>query len=251
MPTHAKLRALLREHLPDLYRFAYFMTARRDEAVEQLRYLVNEAESVGAEALAASDDVRTRLIAMLARGLEHRLGRRASFTFDGLDQILRNDITRPIDMQQGDLRGDPRRLHVMLWELERTCLVSTLCALPASVRLAVVLTDLFGYPPEQAAQMLGINDSAYRVRATRGRKRLTDYLAPRCQHMDPDNPCTCTGRLAIAMDAGFVRFPPDHAQIPHTPHERGGRVRDATTLLRALPPVALASHEVEALLGAL
>ncbi len=251
MPTHAKLRALLNEHLPDLYRFAFFMTARREDALEQLRYLVNEAESAGVETLVASGDARTELVAMLARGLEHRLGRRASFTFDGLDQTLRNDITRPIDMQQGDLRGDPRRLHVMLWELERTCLVSTLCALPASVRLAVVLTDLFGYPPEQAARMLGINDSAYRVRATRGRKRLTDYLAPRCQHMDPDNPCNCAGRLSIAMDAGFVTFPPDHAQIPHTPHDSGGRAREATVLLRALPDVQLRSREVEDLLGAL
>ena len=37
---------------------------------------------------------------------------------------------------------------------------------------------------------------------------MEDYLAPRCYHVDPQNPCTCTGRLVIAIDAAFVKPPP-------------------------------------------
>lgn len=241
-------RAHLRQHLPHLFRIAYLATGSREDAVFQLRFVVNEAI---AQRITGPDaaHVRKALLSSLVRGLEDRLAGRAERSFDELDALLRSDITRPIELGSDPIDDDPQRLNVMLWELKRTCLVATLCALPISLRLALVLGDLAGIEPKDAAELLGINERAFRVRLTRARKRLESFLAPRCQHLDPDNPCTCVGRLAIAMDAGFVRYPPDADRLPTLPHDASPSQRSATTLLSELPLPDLDRASLEELLG--
>ena len=242
-------RELLTSELPHLYAFAYHMCGNREEALGAVRQLVADAKAFGEAKILAADKPSDSLLGMMARSLEESLGRKSDHSFEGLDETLRSDITRPIDITGGGpLGGDPVRLHVILWELKRTCLTATLCCLPPGVRVSFVLTDLLGYGPVEAADLLGIKESAYRVRLTRARKRVEDYLTPRCVHVDQQNPCTCTGRLLIAMDANFVREPPHRNDIPHEPHDADGPRRDMGSLYRSLPVVQMTDVELGALL---
>ncbi len=243
------LRELLRSDLPRLYAFAFNMCGNRDEALAALRTLVVDAKAQETKVMGAAKPA-DELLGLLARGLEESLGRKSEYTFEGLDEVLRSDITRPIDLSSGGALGnDPVKLHVMLWELKRTCLTATLCCLPPGVRVSFVLTDLLGYGPVEAAELLGIKESAYRVRLTRARKRVEDYLTPRCTHVDNQNPCTCTGRLLIAIEANFVREPPHRGDIPHEPHDADGPRRDMGSLYRSLPMVQLVDAELASLLA--
>jgi RNA polymerase sigma-70 factor (ECF subfamily) len=156
--------------------------------------------------------------------------------------------TRPIDLR-GDVTEDAGKVHLLLWELKRSCLIATLSALPPGVRLSFVLTDLLGLSPAEASDLLGIKESAYRVRLTRARKRLEDYLAPRCTHVDRQNPCTCRGRLMIAHDAGFVALPQNPLDIPHEPHDSEAPRRDVGGLYRGLPQVRLSESDLRRLLA--
>lgn len=234
----ADFRDTLRGLLPDLYRFAFYVSARRDEALEHLQGMT-EALLAQQETLAHAPNVRDSVFGAAARWLEQHLGRRAHLTFDDLDAVLRSDITRPIDTAMLVRDGVEPDTHVLLWQLKRTCLTSALCCLPPAVRISFVLTDVLGFAPEAAASMLGIKDSAYRVRLARGRKRIEDYLTPRCHHVDRHNPCDCPGRLMIAVDAGFVGQPEHTLDIPHEPHDAQPPRRDVASLYRALPPVSL------------
>lgn len=242
------LRELVAAELPRLYAFAYSMSGSRDDARGHLEVLLRDAVSEG-EAVMAADKPSDALLGIMARKMEETLGRKSDFSFDGLDNVLRSDITRPIDLSGGALDGQPGKVHLMLWELKRTCLSATLCCLPPGVRVSFVLTDLLGYSPAEAAEILRIKESAYRVRLTRARKRVEDYLNPRCYHVDPQNPCTCTGRLVIAIDAEFVKPPPHTLDIPHDPHDADGPRRDMGSLYRNLPKVQLSEAETAALLS--
>lgn len=244
------LRELLTQQLPRLYAFAYHMSGNREEARQHVRQLVRDANTEGEAKLLGASDPGEALLGLMARKMEETLGRKSEFTFDGLDEVLRSDITRPIDLSSGvGPFGDPSKVHLMLWELKRTCLTATLCCLPPGVRVSFVLTDLLGYSPAEASELLGIKESAYRVRLTRARKRIEDYLAPRCYHVDRQNPCTCTGRLIIAMDANFVQEPPHLLDIPHEPHDADGPRRDMGSLYRNLPQVRLTEAELTALIS--
>jgi DNA-directed RNA polymerase specialized sigma24 family protein len=243
------LRELLGQQLARLYAFAYHMSGNREDARDHLRQLVRDAKEQGESSILGSANPPDVLLGLLARKMEETLGRKSDHTFDGLDEILRSDITRPIDLSTGvGPGGDPAKVHIMLWELKRTCLTATLCCLPPGVRVSFVLTDLLGYGPAEASELLGIKESAYRVRLTRARKRIEDYLAPRCYHVDNQNPCTCTGRLIIAMDAKFVAAPPHTLDIPHEPHDSEGPRRDMGSLYRSLPVVQMTDPELVAIL---
>ena len=250
MSDAATLRELVAAELPRLYVFAFNMSGSRDEARSHLEQLVRDAKADSA-AVTSSDKPADALLGLMARKMEESLGRKSDYTFDALDNVLRSDITRPIDLSGGALDGQDGKVHLMLWELKRTCLTATLCCLPPGVRVSFVLTDLFGFSPSEAAELLGIKESAYRVRLTRARKRIEDYLAPRCYHVDPKNPCTCTGRLVIAIDAEFVKPPPHTVDIPHAPHDEDGPRRDMGSLYRNLPKVQLSDAETAAMLGSL
>jgi len=77
--------------------------------------------------------------------------------------------------------------------------------------VAFVLSAVLGYNDDTAAAVLGITTSAYKVRLSRARKKVSDYLAPRCEHVDPMNPCRCPSRLGVALTGGFVGMTPNAA----------------------------------------
>lgn len=244
------LRELLTAELPRLYAFAYVMSGTRDEAAARVIEVLRESARDGGAAVLAAPKPGDVLLSQLARHLEDHLGRKAEQSFVILDNLLRSELTRPIDLDTPGIDGDLGRVHPLLWELKRTCLTSVLGCLPPAVRLSFIVTDLLGYPPAAAAEILGIKESAFRVRLTRARKRLEDYLTPRCYHIDRQNPCNCEGRLGIALEAGFLRFPPHTADIPAAPYDAGSEQRDVGGLYRNLPRVQLSPAQLEHLLAA-
>ncbi len=250
----ASLRSLFAQELPELYSFAYQVCGDRENARRFVADLADRlrAQEIDPAALREHDSLRDVLVGMLARSLEESLGRKADQSFQILDNILRSDITRPIDFDAEGIDGDPDRIPILLWELKRTCLTAVLGCLPPSVRLSFILTDLLGYSPAAAAELLNIRESAYRVRLTRARKRVEDYLTPRCQHVDRRNPCTCEGRLGIALDARFVVAPPHTLDIPERGYDSDPDFRDMAMLYRKVPQVVMTDEErdeVLALLG--
>lgn len=243
-------RELLKAELPRLYAFAYVMSGTRDEATARVTEVVRESARDGGAVVLAAPKPGDALLGLLARQLEDHLGRKAEQSFVILDNLLRSELTRPIDLDTPGIDGDLERVHPLLWELKRTCLTSVLGCLPPAVRLSFIVTDLLGYPPPAAAELLGIKESAFRVRLTRARKRLEDYLTPRCYHIDRQNPCNCEGRLGIALEAGFLRFPPHTADIPVEPYDAGPEHREVGGLYRSLPRIQLTPAQLELLLAA-
>src|SRR5690606_35545637 len=95
----------------------------------------------------------------------------------------------------------------MLWELKQGCMTSVVNCLSVGERVAFVMSSIMGLSEDEAAKTLGITPSAFKVRLSRARKKVTDYLAPRCEHVDPRNPCRCPSRLGVALNKGFLPPP--------------------------------------------
>ncbi|MCA9688708.1 MAG: RNA polymerase sigma factor [Myxococcales bacterium] len=230
-----------------LYGFAYLMLCTRSGARRLVDDVViglaKDPETI--TAVLAGPSPARELLGVVARHIDALLPRKAQRSFEGLDFELRSSLTRPARIT------GPDQVHTLLWELKRTCLTAALNCLPPAVRMAFILTDLMDIDEAEAARLLQIKESAYRVRLARGRKRLEDYLAPRCQHMDPKNPCKCDGRLAIAIDRRFVKLPPHSHDIPAQAHDADGPHRNILPLYRGLPTVRLSEGRVRELLDRL
>ncbi len=117
--------------------------------------------------------------------LEERLPRQPEVDFDTLDETLRSEATRTDVVRS---LSDPQR-DFMLWELKQGCMTAVINCLPPGERAAFVVCHVLKLSDEAAARSLRISESAYKVRLSRARKKVGDYLAPRCEHVNPMNPC--------------------------------------------------------------
>ncbi len=237
--TKTALSQLLRAEVHNLFGIAYFIRGSRTEARKQLvrlcKTLLDDPEATRRVFHAAKPG--DQLITEMVRGISGRqTKRKTEAAFVALDNLLRSELTRPVAHD-----------HVLLWELKRSCLTAALNCLPTALRVAFVVTRIVGWSEEQVAASLGITDKALKLRLLRADQYLDDYLAPRCSHLDRHNPCTCPGRLGIALDEGFIRRRSYIADIPKRPFN-ADNTHNISRLYAQLPTVQLADKYVEALL---
>ncbi|HVK86730.1 MAG TPA: RNA polymerase sigma factor [Kofleriaceae bacterium] len=197
----AQLAALVEPHWRRLYNFLFRLTLDRDRAE---RYLVDVFALALEELASAPAEPAARevwLLGVANQLLERRLPRQPEVNFDVLDDTLRNEATRTDVVRS---LSDPQR-DFLLWELKQGCMTSVINCLPPGERAAFVVCHILKLSDAAAAQSLGITESAYKVRLSRARKKIGDYLAPRCEHVNPMNPCRCPARVGTALHKGFIK----------------------------------------------
>lgn len=156
---------------------------------------------MGSEKLPSADMIPLWLLKITQHVLENTLDRKPEVSFDVLDEILRSEATRTDVVSS---LTEPRR-DFLLWELKQGCMTAVVNCLSPGERAAFVLSTVMRIPDEQAAQTLNVTTSAFKVRLSRAKKKITDYLAPRCEHVDPMNPCRCPARIGTALGKGFIK----------------------------------------------
>lgn len=194
-------RALVEPHWRRLYNFVFRLTLDPTRAE---RYLVDVFVAAAGKLAAAPAAPAARelwLLGIASALLEQRLPRQPEVNFDILDETLRSEATRTDVVRS---LSDPQR-DLLLWELKQGCMTSVVNCLPPGERAAFVVCHVLKLADDAAAQCLGITESAYKVRLSRARKKVGDYLAPRCEHVNPMNPCRCPARVGTALAKGFIK----------------------------------------------
>lgn len=216
-------KRLIENHWRRVYNFAYRMTLDRERA----KVVVEESflrAYVATDELPPEPRMEPWLLRIANHVLEKRLPRNPEVTFEMLDETLRSEATRTDAVRS---LAEPTR-DFLLWELKQGCMTSVVNCLSPGERAAFVLAHVLRMQEAEAAATLGITASAYKVRLSRARKKVSDYLAPRCEHIDPLNPCRCPARVGIALSKGFIRPAGEVAlRKPSAPFGRYGAGPDA------------------------
>jgi RNA polymerase sigma-70 factor (ECF subfamily) len=218
-----RLRGLIEPHWRRLYNFVFRLTLDRERAERYIADIFAQAAASPAAQPAAAADAEVWLLGIANKLLEDRLPRQPEVNFDVLDETLRSEATRTDVVRS---LSDPQR-DFLLWELKQGCMTSVINCLPPGERAAFVVCHVLKLGDDHAAKSLGITESAYKVRLSRARKKVGDYLAPRCEHVNPMNPCRCPARVGTALAKGFIRpVGPVGGQIslrkPSVPYGRYG-----------------------------
>jgi len=195
---HERFKKMLGTYLRRVYNFCFRMTLDHSRAVSAteevfLRAYMGEPAAEGEEEI--------WLLHIANHVLEQRLPRTPEVDFDLLDETLRSEATRTDVVRS---LTDPQR-DFMLWELKQGCMTSVINCLSPGERAAFVASSILRLADEDAAKALGVTPAAYKVRLSRARKKVGDYLAPRCEHVNPMNPCRCPARVGVALRKGFIR----------------------------------------------
>jgi DNA-directed RNA polymerase specialized sigma24 family protein len=164
--------------------------------------------------------------------------------FDMLDDTLRSEATRTNEVAS---LTSPQR-EFLLWELKQGCMTSVINCLSPGERIAFVFSSVLGKSDADSAVALGIKESAFKVRLSRARKKIGDYLAPRCEHVDARNPCHCPSRIGVALRKGFIA-PPLNAEVTLRknlrPFDNEVKSHDAVNIFRSLPAVEVPAPVAE------
>jgi RNA polymerase sigma-70 factor (ECF subfamily) len=195
-------------------------------------------------------DLELWLLKIAAHVIEKRLPPTPEVDFDLLDETLRSEATRTHEVSSLSV---PER-EFLLWELKQGCMTAVINCLSPGERVAFVMSSVMNKNDEEAAKALGIKVSAFKVRLSRARKKIGDYLAPRCEHVDPRNPCHCPSRIGIALAKGFIAPPQTsvvHLRTPQRPFDQEIKSRDSTKIFQTLPEPEVPAPLVEQLRQAL
>lgn len=234
------VKGALAEHWQPLFNYAFRMTLERDRAGQVVEECFLRAY-VGAEDLPEEPErAETWLLRICSHVLDQQLSRQPEVSFDLLDETLRSEATRTDVVRS---LTDPQR-DFMLWELKQGCMTAVINCLSPGERAAFVMANILRKNDVEASQALGITKSAYKVRLSRARKKVVDYLAPRCEHVDPMNPCRCPARVGVALHKGFIRSPGEvqlrkqvapFGRYGAGPNNEDAPMRDVATIYQTLP----------------
>ncbi len=200
MASTEQLRTLIDPHWRRLYNFVFRLTLDRGRAERYLGDVFVTAGQQLDQVPGTPAEVEVWLLTIANQVLEQRLPRTPEVNFDTLDDTLRNEATRTDVVRS---LSDPQR-DFLLWELKQGCMTAVINCLPPGERAAFVVCHVLKLGDDAAAKSLAITESAYKVRLSRARKKIGDYLAPRCEHVNPMNPCRCPARVGTALAKGFI-----------------------------------------------
>jgi RNA polymerase sigma-70 factor (ECF subfamily) len=229
--------AAIDTHWRRVFNFAFRMTMSREDAAKITKETYVRAY-VGREKMPEGNDLEPWLLRIAGHLVDKSAGQAPEVSFDLLDDTLRSEATRTDCVQS---LSNPEK-ELLLWELKQGCMTSVVNCLSVGERSAFVLSAMLGLDDETAARTLGIKTTAFKVRLSRARKKVQDYLAPRCEHVDPGNPCHCPSRLGTALNRGFITAPPPEVvalRRPAQPFRRYGAEdvpeRDVMLIYSSLP----------------
>lgn len=234
--THNEFLSFVDAHWLRVFEFVY----RTTNSVEHAEKVVLETflrAYVGQDSIRQRDRkaMRAWLLKIAIHSAEPLLKGSTGLSFQLLDDTIRSD---PTHITKTDRLTEPET-NYLLWELKQGCMTAVLACLSPGERLAFALAVHMGLGSRAAAATLGITPAAFKVRLSRAQKKISSYLAPRCQHVDPGNPCRCPSRLGVALRKGFIRQVPGsqvslRKKRPKV-FDNVSAVRDVVTIFETLP----------------
>ncbi|MCE9572886.1 MAG: RNA polymerase sigma factor [Deltaproteobacteria bacterium] len=207
-------------HWQRVYNFVFRMTLDHERANAVIDEVFLRAYVGGESMPEEAPRAEIWLFHIASHVVEQKLPKQPEVSFDLLDETLRSEATRTDVVRS---LTDPQR-DFLLWELKQGCMTSVVNCLPPGERAAFVTSHVLKLKEEDAAKALGVTVAAYKVRLSRARKKVGDYLAPRCEHVNPMNPCRCPARVGVALRKGFIKTSGSEVTLrkPPAPYGRYG-----------------------------
>ncbi len=129
---------------------------------------------------------------------------------EDLDAIPLSDLNLPG-------RSDPEQA-LIVEEAKLGCMLGMLLCLSREQRLTYVLGEVFEACSADAADILGINEPAYRQRLKRARDDLISFMNDKCGLVNENNPCRCARKTNSFIKAGWLE--PDKLKFTAAHYKR-------------------------------
>ena len=113
---------------------------------------------------------------------------------NGLDAAPSIELT---DLEQVEKQEEIR-------EVRLSCLSGMLLCLTKEQRLIYILGDIFNADHNVGSEIMHISKANYRMKLSKARKDLYNFMQNKCGLVNKANPCRCHKKVTVAVESGMV-----------------------------------------------
>ncbi len=119
-------------------------------------------------------------------------------------RIYGNNILNSPDTELPDQNNVPVEVDLLIEETKIGCMNAMLLCLDREQRLIFILGSMFNVNDDVGSEILDMTKVNFRQKLSRARKQLANFMTDKCGLMDKNNPCHCSKKTKLMIDAGHV-----------------------------------------------
>jgi RNA polymerase sigma factor (sigma-70 family) len=194
------LSRLIQKHQPYIYNIAWKMigdpTKAEDLTQESLLKIITNLSSFKGES-----SFRTwayRIVRNHFLNDQKKPSNKFADNFEDLGNRLDSSISVDISEEEQELKKEEIR------EVRLKCLSGMLLCLTKEQRMIYIIGDIYGADHNVGSEILGISKANFRMKLSKARKDLYNFMQNKCGLVNKANPCRCHKKVTVALEHGMV-----------------------------------------------
>lgn len=191
------LEDLLKKHQPYIYNIAWKMVQMPDDAQDitqevMVKVITNLSKFRG------ESEFRTWLYRIVTNHfLQMTKQKRETLVNENFDGFSERLSSIP-DIEMTEI--EQREKEVEIKEMNLACMSGMLLCLTREQRLVYILGGMFNADHTVGAEILGISKGNFRVRLSRAKKDLKNFMNDHCGLVNKANPCRCHKKVTAVIE---------------------------------------------------
>lgn len=194
------LTQLIERHQPFIYNIAWKMTGSiadaEDLTQEALIKIISSLSTFKQES--AFQTWAYRIVRNHFLNNQKKPGNIFASNFTDLGNML--DAAPNVDLSQEEQNIKKEEIR----EVRLQCLSGMLLCLTKEQRLIYIIGDIFGADHTIGSEIMEISKANYRMKLSKARKDLYNFMQNKCGLVDKTNPCRCHKKVTFATENGMV-----------------------------------------------
>ena len=194
------LTQLIERHQPFIYNIAWKMTGNiadaEDLTQEALIKIISNLSTFKQES--AFQTWAYRIVRNHFLNNQKKPGNIFASNFTDLGNML--DAAPNVDLSQEEQNIKKEEIR----EVRLQCLSGMLLCLTKEQRMIYIIGDIFGADHTIGSEIMEISKANYRMKLSKARKDLYNFMQNKCGLVDKANPCRCHKKVTFATENGMV-----------------------------------------------
>lgn len=196
----AALTALVKRHQPFIYNLAWKLTANVEDAEdltqEALLKIISNFSSFKQES-----SFRSWAYRIVKNHFLNDLKKPANIFASNFDELgERLDNAPNVELSSSEIAEQAELIR----EVRLQCLSGMLLCLTKEQRMIYIIGDIFRADHNIGSEIMEISKDNYRMKLSKARKDLYNFMQNKCGLVNKENPCRCHKKVTFASENGMV-----------------------------------------------
>lgn len=196
----AALTKLVERHQPYIYNIAWKMTANIPDAEDLTQETLIKVIS-NLKSFKQNSSFKTWVYRIAKNHFLNNLKAPPKIFADNFADLGNHlDAVPNIELSEQEIREQSDAIK----EVRLQCLSGMLLCLTKEQRLIYIIGDIFGADHNVGSEIMEISKDNYRMKLSKARKDLYNFMENKCGLVNKSNPCRCHKKVTVATASGMV-----------------------------------------------